>query len=169
MACQQEHRYHRHCPSCRPRRSQNHHLPLKKDPSPPPRTPHHAPPLRFLPQNITSLHAHTASKDATGFQRISRDVVGKRELRVLRRVSGEGSSTGGSHCRRPFEAKQRRHRRSMPSKTGSQPALPASPLSSSPQFLPLPQCSVSRILNVYFSDVLKWIYQILSRRHPRRF
>ena len=65
----------------------------------------------------------------------------------------EGSSTGGSHCRRPFEAKQRRHRRSMPSKTGSQPALPASPLSSSPQFLPLPRCCVSRILKVHFSSV----------------
>ena len=166
MACQQEHRYHRHCPSCRPRRSQNHHLPLKKDPSPPPRTPHHAPPLRFLPQNITSLHAHTASKDATGFQRISRDVVGKRELRVLRRVSGGGllhwwlslppPIRGKAAATPPVDAIQDR----FSARTACQPSLQLSTVSSSSSMLCFSHSQ---------GAFLQCIYQILSRCHPRRF
>ena len=72
----------------------------------------------------------------------------------------EGSSTGGSHCRRPFEAKQRRHRRSMPSKTGFrprtawQPSLQLSTVSSSSSimYFSFYQGVFLNSLKVYFSD-----------------
>ena len=95
-----------------------------------------------FPPKITSLHVrHTASQDTTGFLRFSRDVVGKRELRVLRRVSGGGllhwwlslppPIRGKAAATPPVDAIQDR----FSARTACQPSLQLSTVSSSSSML----------------------------------
>ena len=117
---------------------------ISQDPSPPPRTPH-TPQISPPKYHFT---AKTPSRDTSGFRL---DFSG---CCLKERAAGteeELETTGGSQCGRPFEAKQRRHGRSMPPQPVSSSQAAALPLSSSPSwFLPLPV--FLRSPQVYFSN-----------------
>ena len=142
LGCQQDHGYHRQCPTCPPRTSQSHHL---KKPSPP-KTAHPNQAQIFHPRYHFTACNNTVRKGHNRSGRLSsgsslRDVVWKRELGLLRREVGPLVAL----CRRPFEAKQRCWVPVDVEPTGSSPPGQSSPIQhhkSSPGFLdrllPLP-------------------------------
>ena len=165
VGCQQDHGYHRQCPTCPPRTSQSHHL---KKPSPPKTAhPHQAqifhPRYHFTACN-TVRKWHNRSGRLSGGSSL-RDVVWKRELGLLRREVGPLVAL----CRRPFEAKQRRPSR-VAGRCHVQPvfsqaaAPPLSPASSPCRFFLFLTNRISQIspgvflrfYKIYFSDSLSW-------------